>query len=303
VIADHYQLSKLQFRLSLQSELARPPLLVYQMGKVGSTTVLTSLKAAADVQARYSIHHVHWLSPARLRQEESVYKRALANYRGPWLQRQRFYPQYVWLGQTLSGRIRKGRSVPRWTIITLCREPIARNMSSFFQNLETLLSYDYRSRLRAATRDVVLEELRRLYCEKYLDDEVVEPYDANPLNWFDRELKTVFDVDVYAEPFCHERGYMTYETPRARVLLLRLKDFARHHGEPVKAFLGSRDVRLLDANTRESKAYADVYETFSKTARLPIEYVDRMYRSKYARHFYTQEEIARFYDKWSRRPT
>ncbi len=143
--SESYQLSKFRAYLHHVWSLRKEPLLVYQMGKVGSATIVSSLKAATGVESRYSIYHIHWLSPERLIYEEELYKNARARYNGSALSAHRFYPGYVWSGQFLKRRIQNQPRKSKWTVITLVREPISRNVSSFFQNLETLLSYDSRS--------------------------------------------------------------------------------------------------------------------------------------------------------------
>jgi len=300
MISERYQLSKMRSYLYHLSSLEKEPLLVYQMGKVGSTTIVNSLEAAGDVRSKYSIYHVHWLSPDRLLYEEELYKQAKEMYSGHWLPAHRFHPGYVWLGERLSRRILLRSDRTKWTIVTLLREPISRNISSFFQNVDTLLSYDYRSKLRSTSREMVVEDLRRLFDKNYLHDGAIEQFDANPLTWFDTELKSVFDVDVYSSKFPTDKGYATYDTPRARVLLLRLEDLARNHSEAFKTFLHITDFTLVTKNTGRTKEYSDLYEAFVRDLVLPTNYLDKVYESKYTRHFYTEQEIERFRARWRR---
>ena len=303
VISESYQLAKLRSHLDYLRLLDKEPLLVYQMGKVGSTTIVSSLHAAADLNAKYSVYHVHWLSPERLRYEEDIHRSALARSQQPGsTPAAHFHPEYVWAGQHLSRRLRNERDTTKWTVITLLREPISRNISSFFQNLETLLSYDFRSKLETTSVDRVIDDLLALFAENYIVDGAIERSDANPMTWFDKELKNVFGVNVYATPFPSERGYATYETPRARVLLLRLEDLTRHNGEPVKEFLHSRDFKLVSANQGRDKDYSQLYEAFVKRLALPTSYVESIYRSRYSTHFYTPKERDRFRAKWDNLP-
>lgn len=297
VISGNYQLAKLRSHLDYLKLLDKEPLLVYQMGKVGSSTIVASLHAAPDTHARYSVYHVHWLSPERLRYEEELYLSARTQQPAGY-----FHPSYVWAGQHLSRRLRNERDSTKWTVITLLREPISRNISSFFENLETLLGYDFRSRLKEVGIEKVVEDLRQLFAENYLEEGAIERFDANPMTWFDKELKKVFGVDVYATPFPRERGYAVYETPRARVLLLRLEDLKVHGGAPVKEFLGSSDFSLVSANQAQDKAYSEIYTAFASELILPISYVETIYRSRYSTHFYSPKELERFRSKWDKSP-
>ena len=292
-----YELSKMESYLSYLWSLRKEPLLVYQMGKVGSTTIVSSLKAAAAVQSKYSIHHVHWLSPTRLHYEEALYKKAKGEYTGNSLPATRFHPKYVWLGQYLSKRI-LSQPEKKWLVITLVREPISRNVSSFFQNLDTLLSYDYRFKLQSVGKEAVLKDLKSLFYQKCIEDGVLETFDADPLTWFDVELRRVFDVDVFSSSFPTDKGYAIYEVPRARVLLLRLEDLDKNYANAFNDFMQVQDFKLVRDNTGSSKTYSDLYNSFVRDLPLPAEYMDKAYESKYARHFYTEEEIGIFRARW-----
>jgi len=48
-----------------------PPILIYQMGKVGSTTILKSLKNA---QIQNPVYHIHFLSSDGIRNAERYFK-------------------------------------------------------------------------------------------------------------------------------------------------------------------------------------------------------------------------------------
>jgi hypothetical protein len=284
----------------LRSE-RKEPLLVYQMGKVGSSTLVASLYANPQVIARHSIYPVHRLTASGLDFVERVSAEARARLRGTANPQRRFHPQHARTGRWLQERLTDPRNKRKWLVITLVREPIARNVSSFFQNLEFRLSYDYRSRLQSGGKDAVAADVRKLFDDNYLTDEAIERVDANPLTWFDNELKSVFGVDVYASEFPTRKGYRIYDTDRARVLLLRLEDLNRTHAVALKEFLQIDDFRLVNANTADEKAYAELYESFRRDLVLPAEYVDRLCASRHTRHFYTEAEIQSVRGKWKTR--
>ena len=159
------------------------------------------------------------------------------------------------MGRWLQRRIGDPRNNRKWKVITLVRDPVSRNVSSFFQNLEFHLSYDYRSKVQYESRETMVADIRRLFEEHYLDREAMEQIDTSPLTWFDSELKAVFDVDVYASEFPREQGYQIYESEKASVLLLRLEDLNRNHLTALKGFLRIKDFTLVTKNTAEGQAY------------------------------------------------
>jgi hypothetical protein len=54
-------------------------------------------------------------------------------------------------------------------------------------------------------------------------------------------------------------------------------------------------------NTGEGKQYGEIYRSFLHAVQLPKSYVNSMYSSRYARHFYTPEEIDAFRTRHMRR--
>ena len=180
------------------------------------------------------------------------------------------------------------------------RDPISRNISSFFQNLETLLLYDYRAKLKAETPEAIAQDLRRLFFENFLTEDRISRIDANPLTWLDEELKNVFQLDVFQQEFPKEKGYeICNYSPSTKLLLIRL-DTNKCWMQSFQSFLGSNQFALSQANTGNRKAYSAIYETFLKELQLPSNYVENVYRSRYSRHFYTDAENAAFIAKWTK---
>ena len=54
-------------------------------------------------------------------------------------------------------------------------------------------------------------------------------------------------------------------------------------------------------NIAQDKAYAETYQAFIQTIRLPKTYVEAMCNAKYTRHFYSETEIASMRSKWLKR--
>ncbi len=287
--------------LRLRRSERKVPLLVYQMGKVGSSTLVASLRANPSVVSRYSIYQVHRLTASGLEFVERVSAEARVRLRETSNPKRRFYPEHARVGRWLRPRLIDPKNNRKWLVITLVREPISRNVSSFFQNLEFRLSYDYRSELQRKGKEAVAAEIQRLFDVNYLDPWAMERVDANPLTWFDSELKAVFGVDVYASDFPTKKGYQIYESDRARVLLLRLEDLNRIHSAALKEFLQLDDFTLVSANTAEAKAYSELYEIFLRDLTLPASYVDDLCNSRHARHFYTDAEIKHLRARWKER--
>ena len=274
------------YRRSLQ--YMRPPLLIYQMGKVGSKTIRSTLQSS---KLDRPIYHVHLLSPDRIEQLESDRREYLGTEKEHLL-------KHIWQYQYLRKRMTDDSGDARWKIVTLTREPIGRNISAFFENLEvTPLDADGRFHVRSDYYgfDVALDEDNIDVLTRFFFDKL---YHDRPLVFFDEELKAVFGVDVFASQFPVSRGYQIYEGERADVLLLRLESLNQCARDAFSEFLGIEEFTLVNTNVGSEKAYSSLYRRSRERIALPQAYIDRMYESKYTRHFYSDEEIAGFRAKW-----
>jgi glycosyltransferase involved in cell wall biosynthesis len=249
------------------------PVVVFQMGKVGSKSVETSLKRY-DLGA--PVCHSHFLNDL-----DRVERDARASRSRP----------VQTLAQIRHGRrLRKsllGSPYVRCRVISLVRDPIARNIAAFFQCLDEFIP-DYR--VRAASGDLAVEELIGTFLERY--DHTI------PLTWFDSQLKPVFGIDVFAAPFPRERGYAVFHGPTAALLLVKLEKLKECAPTAVKEFLGIADFVLRDANVGEAKEYRDLYRGFLDSIRLEPTFVDRVYDSDVVHHFYAEHEIRAFRRRW-----
>ena len=95
-------------------------IVVYQMGKVGSTTVYYSLKKQLPLTP---VFHVHCLSENTLKEQEKSYYKIGKTPRDVKHLRQ---------GKFLNEQLNKFANI-NWKIVTLVREPIIREISIFFQ--------------------------------------------------------------------------------------------------------------------------------------------------------------------------
>ena len=98
-----------------------------------------------------------------------------------------------------------------------------------------------------------------------------------------------------------DKGYKLYRDDHADLLLIRLEDLDRCAETAFKEFLDIDGFTLIRTNVASEKIYAPLYKEFKSRIRLSEDYINRMYDSKYARHFYSDEEIRGFCDKWRSR--
>jgi hypothetical protein len=289
-----YSTAKLAHRAALWSRRNTAPVLVYTAGKVGSTAVADSLW-----QHGVSSVHLHRLQPAAIRRSEQARRRTLDDLAHVSSEQ---FPVHLWDGDFYSSRVRRGPPTgDRWKVVTLVRDPIARNVSAFFQNLELVFHYDYREQLRTRSTTQVVDELLDRFDDAYVSGRSAFDLDADLLTWFDEELHPVLGIDVYRSPFPAEKGFARYRSPTADVLLLRLEDLDRCAPEAFADFLSLVGFSISPSNTGEDKSYSQLYREFIARLRLPADHLDALYSARLARHFYTTAELAAFRSRWTGR--
>jgi hypothetical protein len=278
---------------------AGPPLLIYTMGKVGSSSIFLSLR---QLGLRRLVDHVHFLDLEYLNQLEAslkpAYPDSLVNLR------------HVWRSQRHAQELTSNPDA-RVQAISLIRDPLARNLSNFFQQIVVkplpgdgnarwrVVSsyYGFESTVRADKSGAPdahapgMRELIELFFDRVDHDFHV--------HWLEHELSGMLDIDVYASPFPTDKGYAIYHSDRADVLLFRLRDLNRSVTQAVHEFLGFQDFCLNNANVGDRKAYADVYQAFKASIVFPSAFLDRMYDSRFARHFYTESERQALRAQWT----
>ncbi len=288
ILLKDYNISKAlyHFYLRIENLASTEAIIVYQMGKVGSTTILKTLKAS---ELDNPIYHIHDLKQETLKKDEKHYKNL---FRGHY--RHRIRPFHLWESQYLRSRLEKGNT-KKWKIITVVRDPVARNISAFFQTLQSEVDLDYHQFLSMNNSQTqkVIEELIDIFLNR------IRWHDY-PLKWLDAELQDVLGIDVFASAFPTAKGYKIYRTKHINLLLLRLESLRDSARDAFKEFLDIDQFSLIKANIGSEKPYSDIYKKFKDRFFLPDIYIEKMYTSKYMKHFYTEEEISQFKEIWNK---
>jgi hypothetical protein len=121
---------------------------------------------------------------------------------------------------------------------------------------------------------------------------------STPLKWFDSEVKTTVGIDVYSTPFDHARARLRVSEGPFDLLILRAEDDDEAKEAALNEFFDRDDLTIVRTNVGAEKGYADLYERFRENLVLPEDYLDTMYESRLARHFYTDEERAAMRARW-----
>lgn len=159
-------------------------------------------------------------------------------------------------------------------IITPVRDPIDRNLSAYMWGLPKDAKY---------------------YPERYTHQFINVYRHEWLLNWFDFEYNKQLDFDVHDHGFEREQGYSIYRGVRRSILILRVENFNTTGPLALHEFLGIPMGTIPKAN--RTKHW--FYEEFKAQLVLPLDFLDKIYSSKYTRTFYTVEEIEHRINYWS----
>lgn len=221
--------------------------LIYQMGKVGSTSLENSIKDSLHIHTLYG----NYPCPHFERHVHGDFKLLIKKF----------------AVQPLRRNLYKLKGCNK--IISLVREPAARNISMFFQDLPFWIA-DYVKHYDRETRESDLDWLWRVF-ENSFDHEYC-------LTWFDREIKRYTGIDVLSEQFNCRRGYQQYKRGRYELLLLRMEDMTQNRAV-IEEFCQQK-VELVSTNVGDEKWYGGVYKEFSNNYKIKVvEKYEKKYKS------------------------
>ncbi|HMB99842.1 MAG TPA: putative capsular polysaccharide synthesis family protein [Flavobacteriaceae bacterium] len=246
--------------------LNRDIVFIYQMGKVASSSIYSSLKAKGKI-----VYHVHRLNETHIRELHIAQMKKSGNIESKVVDERgvRLYNRYI-----------KKNKKPIY-ILSMVRNPIDRNISAFFQNKEHFTKkHNYSD----------VDKLTNLFYNLY---------DHNtPLLWFDREFKHCLNIDIYSSPFHKEKKYKIIKEENFNVLLIRVDLEDKLKEEIISDFLRIKNFKLKNKNVGSEKSYNREYKAFKKTIKLDENYINRMLNSKFTNYFYSEVEINQIKKKW-----
>jgi hypothetical protein len=234
---------------------------VYQMGKVASTSIYKSL-----LKYGFCVFHAHVLNFPREKEEHLS----------------KFFLKTIKFGRKLRKNIfDSGLPVK---IITMTRDPVARNISAYFQNLDAIHGK------RHSHLKVSLPSLISGFIVKYNHD--------IPVTWFDREFYEVTGINVYSYTFPKDKGYMFIKHNNIQALIMNAELDNKIKSMVIGEFVGCPDFVMQNSNISLSKKYSSQYADFMENIRLPKDYVENLLDSKYSKHFYSTDDLNGFKEKW-----
>ena len=119
-----------------------------------------------------------------------------------------------------------------------------------------------------------------------------------PKIWFDWELKNVLGIDVFKHDFNKKLGYQIISNEIADVLVFKFENFKNILKSCLESFLHREINMLIGDNMSTNKSYWDVYNAVRVSLKFPSQFINKMYNTKYVKHFYCRKEVEKFKMFW-----
>ena len=260
--------------------VADSAIIIYQMGKVGSTSIHRSL---AQAELALPIYKVHFLSDKGMQHGEEFHQKTL---KIPWEE-----TPHIQTSQFLREQIQNNRAI-QWKIITIVREPISREISEFFQYVHSMYP-----ELLDADGNLDEHKASRILQTKLM---FYNPEQNYTCRWFDMEMKGMFGIDVFAHPFNTDAGYSIIQQGNVDLLILRLESLDQTFTSAITQFLGvDTPIEMIRSNVRSKQKRGATYQHVAQNLAVRESVCEKIYSSRYAQHFYSPSEIEQFTQKWA----
>lgn len=258
---------KYQIRTVLQK--SDQLILIYSIGKVGSSSVYDSIRSAFPNSN--AVFHIHSLNPLRIEEQKRYYRQS----------ERASIPLHLIISESISHELEafKGNVY----VITLIREPISRELSSVYQ--------DY---FNFSTDKNIASELMR----KVSEDKVLELTKRLPEEtWFDSEIKSVFGFDVLNDPFLVNKAFGIWSNGNVKLALLRMENLNQIFSRAMSELFGVDKFVLLHSNDSADKFYSDSYKRDSRAFKLTEDQLNAILSKPFYAKFYS-DKIDEVRCKW-----
>lgn len=224
---------------------------VYTMGKVGSSSVSTSLKKAG-----FACLDIHFWA------QDRILASLKNSVEDPDIE---IIPEHI-IDSILARNalVRQGRL----KIVSLVRNPIMRNISAVFQNMPQSAAGD---------EERMMERLRN-YAVR------------TPDHWFEADFIPTTGIDIFSKAHDRHADHYRYSTADFDILLMKLESPDERKADLLREFIG-REVELVRANEADRKWYYDIYRKIIENPSLvrPT-FVEECLSLKYYKTFYTDKD-------------
>lgn len=190
----------------------------------------------------------------------------------------------------------------KFKLITCVRDPIARNISDIFQILKVNQKFlenglafpsTFSSSHKFLKQGMNIKQIQDLFWNDY-------PYHDLPLFWLDENIKRNLGIDIFSREFPKDKGYLKISQDNIDLLIMKLELSDSLKEEQIAKFIENDNFKLIRTNitSQDKFSYSHLYNEFKKKIDIPLDYLEKMYSSKYVNHFYTDNEIELMRNYW-----
>lgn len=252
--------------------LRQHPIVVFSMGKTGTTSLTTALEQASG----RPVVKAHALS------REGIERRLAKAERLDVVDR----PRFLWSCEAIATSLATGG---RWDLLCGVRDPVALAVSDHFYGLQRQQEVGQDPWIPEPDIDAHGHAIARNLETNFVNTD-----------WFEQELCAATGIDVYDSPFPHCEGARSYTKGRFRALVLRAENLTDIGPRAIASFLGlAAPLAIGRRNEGTAGDPASTYRHFVDHVPLDTDLVDAVYATRLARHFYSDTERAALRTRWT----
>ena len=248
------------------------PVLVYSLSRTASIAMSNSLRKKGIDNV-----HLHYIYCVAHEDEQMLYTR---EYNGIKPELRKLAQHYI--NHTNDYEIIK--------IVSIVRDPIARSLSHW-----THILYDgFSVNLNAwIDRSNIMENV-----EQFLMEELNTGKNGGMFEWYDKEIRNTYGIDVFEYPFNREAGYSIIKKNNIEILLLTMESLNKN--ERIIADFFCIDEFNMEWSNEGEKAWSSFLYSYIKNNIVIDDTIWDFYykHNSGMRHFYTDEQIKRMGEKW-----
>lgn len=244
--------------------------LVFNVGKVGSSTLFYKL-----LDSGLNAFHAHYLTD-----EYFIKTKSKDKY---FLESKSRFDDYL-----------RSKSDIKLRIITVIRDPIARDVSTFFHTLREKLLIQPELGVEMEV-DKLLKDFVPCHTQSDEDHFVTE-------NWFRDEFSIFTGINVEEYPFDKSKGYSIIKKKNIELLVIKLEVLSEIGNQALNEFIGDGIINLNNLenkNVTNNEFDPNLYLRFREQYSIGSETEKKLSDSAFINHFYSKSEIDNFLTKWS----
>lgn len=242
-------------------------ILVYTMGKVGSTSVYFSLKKKFGGKVVF-IHRTDEVN--------------IEEYNAP------FEKNNLKTNRTSLAKFVKRKLIDeqkKLKIITLIREPIQRNISCFFQDFR---AYNNGKEFHEVTIDEAINNFLKNYPHDMMD------------KWFEREFFSTLNLEMEDISFNTTKKTGLVQKGNYTIILLRSDLGNDEKADFLGQVLETNGLSIGFNNAHSKKEYQSYYLSFINSLKIPDTILQTVYSSPLLNVFYNSHELKTLKTKWTK---